>query len=122
MTITLTDDRAVVQLETWQQLEIAVGKTGCIDSMPERFWRDLVDYGIETVEEFKDAYSGQYASGADFAEKLCEDCGYLSESNIPPFISRHIDWDSVWNRELCFEYTKIEGKRPGDLRFFCRDF
>ena len=122
MTITLTDDRSVAQLETWQQLEIAVGETGLIDSMPERFWQDLVSDGIETVEQFEEAYSGQYLSGADFAMQLCDDCGYLSESNIPNFIISHIDWDAVWNRELCFDYTKIEGKYPGDHRFFSRHF
>ena len=122
MTATLTDDCAVTQLETWQQLEIAVADTGMIDSMPERFWKDLVSYGIESVEQFEDAYSGQYDSGADFTEQLCDECGYLSESNLPTFISNHIDWDAVWNRELCFDYTKIEGKYPGDHRFFSRHF
>ena len=122
MTVTLTDDRAVTQLETWQQLEIAVAETGMIDSMPERFWQDLVSLGIESVEQFEDAYAGSYYSGADFAEVLCDDCGYLSESNLPTFISYHIDWDAVWNRELCFDYTKIEGKSPREFRFFSRHF
>ena len=105
MTVTLTDDRAVTQLETWQQLEIAVAETGMIDSMPERFWQDLVSLGVETVEQFEEAYSGSYFSGADFAEQLCDDCGYLSESNLPTFISNHIDWDAVWNCELRHDYT-----------------
>ena len=122
MTVTLTDDRAVTQLETWQQLEIAVADTGMIDSMPERFWKDLVSYGIESVEQFEDAYAGQYDSAAEFTEQLCDDCGYLSESNLPTWISGCIDWDLVWNSSLSYDYFIVEGKRPGDLRFFSRHF
>ena len=88
----------------------------------DKFMEALDDFGIETVEQFEDAYAGQYDSGADFTEQLCDECGYLSESNLPTFISNHIDWDAVWNCELCFDYTKIEGKYPGDHRFFSRHF
>tara|TARA_E500000331_G_C16709518_1_gene477498 strand:- start:21 stop:389 length:369 start_codon:yes stop_codon:yes gene_type:complete len=122
MTITLTDDRAVAQLEDWQQLEIAVGKTGYIDSMPETFWRDLVDYGIETVEQFEEAYSGQYDSGADFSEQLCNDCGYLADDHLPTFITNHIDWEDVWECELRHDYCIIKGKNEYDYRFFARHF
>ena len=122
MTITLTDDRAVAQLETWQQLEIAVGKTGLIDSMPERFWRDLVDHGVETVDQFEEAYSGQYRDGSDFSEQLCDDCGYLTESNLPTFITNHINWYAVWECELRHDYCIIKGKDEYDNRFFTRHF
>ena len=71
----------------------------------DSFMKELDDNGIETVEQFEDAYAGQYDSGADFAEQLCDDCGYLSESNLPNFISNHIDWDAVWNCELRHDYT-----------------
>jgi len=104
------------------KLAEAVGPTGYIDTMPDRFWNELIDYGIESVEQFEDAYAGNYYSAADFAEQLCDDCGYLSESNLPTFISNHIDWDAVWNSELRFDYFMIEGKRPGDLRFFSCHF
>ena len=88
----------------------------------DSFMKELDDNGIETAEQFQDAYAGQYASGADFAEQLCDDCGYLSESNLPNFISNHIDWDAVWNCELRHDYFMVEGKYPGDLRFFSRHF
>ena len=95
---------------------------GLIDAMPDRFFNELVDCGIETVEQFEDAYAGEYSSTANFAEQLCDDCGYLSESNLPNFISNHIDWDAVWNCELRFDYFTVEGKYPGDLRFFSLHF
>ena len=37
------------------------------------FVEELVDYGIESLEQFEDSYQGQHDSGADFAESLCED-------------------------------------------------
>ena len=87
-----------------------------------KFMEELDDNGIETVEQFEDAYAGQYASAAAFAEQLCDDCGYLSESNLPTFITNHIDWDAVWDCELRHDYFIVEGKYPGDLRFFSRHF
>ena len=71
----------------------------------DSFMKELDDNGIETAEQFEDAYAGQYDSGAIFAEQLCDECGYLSESNLPNFISNHIDWDAVWNCELRHDYT-----------------
>jgi len=71
----------------------------------DSFLKELDDNGIETVEQFNDAYAGQYSSAADFAEQLCDECGYLSESNLPNFISNHIDWEAVWNCELRHDYT-----------------
>ena len=104
------------------KLQEAVGPTGYIDTMPDRFWNELVDCGIETVEQFQDAYAGEYSSSAEFAEQLCDDCGYLSESNLPTWISGCINWDHVWDSALRFDYFMVEGKYPGDLRFFSCHF
>ena len=104
------------------KLQEAVIQEGLIDAMPDRFFNELVDCGIETVEQFQDAYAGEYSSSAEFAEQLCDDCGYLSESNLPTWISGCIDWDHVWNSALRFDYFIVEGKYPGDLRFFSCHF
>ena len=73
------------------------------------FFNELVDNGIETLEQFEDSYQGQHDSGADFAESLCEDCGILAESNLPMFIQSHIDWATVWSNELRFDYFEVNG-------------
>ena len=74
------------------------------------FFEELVDYGIESLEQFEDSYQGQHRSGADFAEQLCEDCGYLGlQSDIPDFILNHIDWETVWSNELRFDYFEVDG-------------
>ena len=104
------------------KLQEEVGSTGMIDTMPDRFWNELINNGIESVEQFEDAYSGQYDSAAAFTEQLCDECGYLSESNLPIWISGCIDWDHVWNSALTYDYFIVEGKYPGDHRFFSRHF
>ena len=80
------------------------------DEEINEFMVELDDNGIETVEQFEEAYAGQYDSAAIFAEQLCDDCGYLSsdgpnEGPIPDFILSHIDWQAVWDSELRHDYT-----------------
>ena len=97
-----------------------IEEAGLIDSYSDEFYQELLDYGIESVEQFEDAYHGNYSSGAEFAQELCDDCGYLEESNLPMFIQSHIDWESVWSRELCFDYFMI--KANTGYAFFCSNF
>ena len=86
-----------------------------------KFFEELVDYGIETLDQFQDSYQGQHRSGALFAEELCQDCGYLGlQSDIPDFILNHIDWDAVWSCELRFDYFSIEA--GGYMYFFSSNF
>ena len=74
------------------------------------FVEEIVDYGIETLEQFEDSYQGQYRSGAEFAENLCDECGYLgSNQGTPDFILNHIDWETVWSNELRFDYFEVDG-------------
>ena len=79
------------------------------------FFNELVDYGIESLEQFNDSYQGQHRSGADFTESLCEDCGYL-DGDFPMFIKSHIDWETVWSNELRFDYFEVDG------HFFSNNF
>ena len=44
--------------------------------------KNLVDefienYDVDTVEYFEEMYQGQYDSGAEFAEMIASDCGYV---------------------------------------------
>jgi antirestriction protein len=103
-----------------QQLELEIAESGRMDSRPIEFYQELIDYGIESLEQFEDSYQGQYQTGADFAEQLCDDCGYLEESNLPMFIQSHIDWETVWSNELRFDYFCIEA--GGYMYFFSNNF
>jgi antirestriction protein len=91
-----------------------------IPDLDEKLFEEIDSEGIETVEQFEDAYAGKFESEADFAEQLCSDCGYLEESNLPNFIANHIDWQAVWDRELTHDYTFIE--HNNQIYFFSRHF
>tara|TARA_R100001463_G_scaffold44005_2_gene91583 strand:+ start:362 stop:727 length:366 start_codon:yes stop_codon:yes gene_type:complete len=97
----------------------------CEEDM-DKLIQELDDYGIETVEQFEDAYAGCFESQpctsaeAMFCEELADDCGYMNETNLPNFIAYHIDWQAVWDCELRHDYFTIEA--DGDTYFFSRHF
>ena len=81
--------------ETYQRLVDDYGK-GLVEEFME-------DYDIEN---FEDAYQGEYESGAEFAEQLCKDCGYIT-GDLPSWIE--IDWKATWDRALSYDYIEIDG-------------
>ena len=89
------------------------------------FMEDLDDYGIETIEQFEDAFAGQYdgygsqSPEAQFTEELITDCGYL-ENDLPSFISNHINYQEIWDHELTHDYFTIEHRNTS--LFFSRHF
>ena len=77
----------------------------------EDYWQNLVDEFIEdfdlsTIENFEDMYQGQYDSGADFAEQIASDCGYVTR-DLPSWIE--IDWQKTWDNALSYDYTELIG-------------
>ena len=69
-----------------------------VDAFLECF--DLMD-----VEHLNDAYHGQFRSGAEFAENLVSDCGYV-QSDLPYWIE--IDWEKTWDN-LSYDYSECNG-------------
>ena len=84
------------------------------------FIAELSDYGIETAEQWEDAFS-QYDSGYDvearFAEQWYTDCGMIDEDN-PLFFA--IDWDIVWRHSLSYDFMTFEFN--GETWFFQNNF
>ena len=81
----------------------------------ETYYRLVEDYGQGVVDEFmedydienfEDMYQGQYRNGAEFAEQLCQDCGYIKsyQGNLPSWIE--IDWEKTWDN-LSYDYIEI---------------
>ena len=103
-------------------------KIYCESGIPAEYWsiRDALDssyiddaifdawVGItgEQIDESavgkcEEQYCGKM-SGADYAEQLCDECGYLPK-DFPSFISCHIDWEGVW-RDLTYDgYAEADG-------------
>ena len=76
----------------------------------EDFGQNLVDefiedFDVSTIENFEDMYQGQYDSGADFAEQIATDCGYITR-DLPSWIE--IDWEKTWDN-LSYDYCEQDG-------------
>ena len=61
---------------------------------------DLMD-----VEHLSDAYYGQYRSGAEFAQNMVSDMGYV-HNDLPYWIE--IDWEKTWDN-LSYDYSEYDG-------------
>ena len=93
----------------------AHGKSNFMDYI-EEYLQTVDEYNEEVVESFleifniedignlSESYQGQYDSGADFAEQICQDCGYIS-NNTPHWIV--IDWERTWQANLRHDYIEL---------------
>ena len=61
-------------------------------------------FDIESVSSCRDAYMGQYDSGAEFAQSIAEDC-----CEVPRDMSSwiEIDWKASWDN-LSFDYFESD--------------
>ena len=73
-----------------------------IPDIDDTLFQDILDNGIETVEQ------------------LMDDLGYMEEGSMPDFITSHIDWQEVWDCELRHDYFTLESK--DQTHFFSRHF
>ena len=84
--------------ETYNRLCEDYGQ-GLIDEFIEDFY-------VSTIENFEDMYQGQYRNGAEFAEQIASDCGYVTR-DLPSWIE--IDWQKTWDNALSYDYTELIG-------------
>ncbi len=125
MPILMTETETDTDLLRQYICEESVVSYTCEEDM-DKLIQELDDYGIETVEQFEDAYAGCFESQpytsaeAQFCEELADDCGYMGNTNLPSFIANHIDWQAVWDCELRHDYFTIEA--DGDTYFFSSHF
>ena len=68
----------------------------------------IEDFDVSTIENFEDMYQGQYNSGADFAQQIATDCGYIKsyQGDLPSWIE--IDWKASWDN-LSYDYCEQDG-------------
>ena len=73
------------------------------------YGQNLVDefienYDVSTLENFEDMYQGQHETGANFAEYICEELGYIRD--LPPWVA--VDWEKTWEDALSNDYVEID--------------
>ena len=75
----------------------------------EDYGQNLIDefaenFDVDSVDHFEDMYQGQYRNGAEFAEQIASDCGYVTR-DLPSWIE--IDWQKTWDNALSYDYTEL---------------
>lgn len=59
-------------------------------------WAELHDGDPERLDDFSDAYLGQYDSTQDFAERMADDFGYADElAKLPESLQPYVHFDSA---------------------------
>lgn len=99
-----------VYTTAWELDDIAVRLEALEDDDAEKL-EAMAEYcdDLDDVERvWDDSYFIPDTTLADYAEELCYECGYMP-SELPGWISCHIDWEGV-GRELSFDgYNEING-------------
>ena len=85
-----------------QQLELEIEESGHMDSQTDEFYQELVDHGIESLEQFEDSYQGQFESEGHFVEQMLDDCEPME---IPSWVC--IDYQLSWDSALRHDYFSI---------------
>ena len=78
--------------------------------MVDEYDQETVDAFLEVfdmmdVEHLSDAYYGRYDSGAEFAQNMVSDMGYVHD-DFPYWIE--IDWEKTWDN-LSYDYSESNG-------------
>ena len=58
----------------------------------------------EAFEHFEELYQGQYETGGDFAESICQELGYIRD--LPAWVS--VNWQETWDNALSYDYFEID--------------
>ena len=76
------------------------------------YGQELVDefaeyFDVDSIEHFEESYQGQM-TGAEFAENIAFDCGYVRghQGDLPSWIE--IDWKASWDN-LSYDYCEQDG-------------
>ena len=88
---------------TAEELQRVIEESGMVDSRSIDFYQELLDNGIESLEQFEESYQGLHQTEGDFVEELLNDC-YVNE--LPTWV--HIDYQRTWNDSLSYDYFSIE--------------
>lgn len=95
-----------LDIETnWDTIQEYLGLSG-LDRQIVMVYLDSTDNF--DPEEAMEAYAGSYTTGAEFAQTLCEEVGYIPK-DLPSWIALHIDWQAVWDAELHYDYFESNG-------------
>lgn len=92
------DQFGTCRLEEFDSIELVSRIARGIKEHGEAFsaWAELHDGAPDRLDDFSDAYLGQYASAQAFAEQMADDLGYTDElAKLPESLQPYIHFDSA---------------------------
>lgn len=90
-----------LDIETnWDELQEYLGLSEYDQQVVMAFYEAT---NVFNPEEAMEAYVGNYTDGAEFAQTVSEELGYIPK-DLPSWIAYHIDWQAVWDCELRHDY------------------
>ena len=85
------------------------------------FMDELSDIGIESANDFEEAYEWTHDSYSSYAEKEFAEywCIEVMDAQIPDIVLSAVDWQDVWDHNLRYDFNYIETVNG---TFFFRNF
>ena len=87
---------------TAEELQRVIEESGMVDSRSIDFYQELLDNGIESLEQFEESYQGQFESEGHFVEQMLDDSEPMG---IPSWVC--IDYQLSWDSALRHDYFSI---------------
>ena len=80
-----------------------------IDSVTrtDLFRHELEGYGVDSVNDFEDAYFGCYPDVQTFVEDFVNDCYSDCINNLPTWLQTAIDYELVWYQSLRHDFFEV---------------
>jgi hypothetical protein len=103
------DDMSTDEKDLYDKITDMLGEKWTHEETVE-FMDELEDIGIYTASEFEDAYKWTHDSYSSYAEKEFSEywCTEVLNAEIPDCVLAAVDWQSVWDHDLRYDFNAIE--------------
>lgn len=91
--------------KNWDALQEYIGLSDYYQQVVMAYYEATDNFDPEEASE---VYVGNFVSGAEFADVMSYELGYIPE-DLPSWIATHIDWQAVWDAELRHDYFESNG-------------
>ena len=108
--------------ETLTRFQDLVASILDIDSVSrtDLFINEIEGYGVDSVENFEDAYYGCYPDVKTFVEDFVNECYSDAIDSLPIWLQTAIDYELIWYQSLRHDFFEVSF--DGEVYVFNRNF
>jgi hypothetical protein len=89
-------------------------------SRTDLFIEEIACYGVESMQDFEDAYYGCYPNVQTFVEDFITECYSNSINDLPIWLQTAIDYEMIWYQTLQHDFFEVSF--DGEVYIFNRHF